>query len=89
MKISTKKQAIISDLWFRSELKQSDSNLVIKYTEQGEESYYTIGKYSFNDFTGVSHIEPLTGMAKMSFSDVFRRLSCDIISDDCNYPRLK
>jgi hypothetical protein len=70
MKISANKRSYISDLWFKSELKQSKPNLVLNYTEQGNNYYFTIGIYSFNSFNGISHVEPLPNMNKLSFSEI-------------------
>ena len=78
MKISNKKRQYISDLWFHSDLKQSKPNLVIKYTEYGttwNNYYFTIGVYSFNDIAGISHIEPLPGMDKLTYNEVLNLLS--------------
>jgi hypothetical protein len=78
MIISNKKREYISKLWFYSNLKQSKPNLVIKYTEQGatwNNYYFTIGEYSFNDFTGISHIEPLPGMDKLTYNETLNLLT--------------
>jgi hypothetical protein len=70
MKISNKKRKYISELWFYSWLKNSDSNLIMRYTESKNNYFFTIGKYSFDSITGKDHIEPLKNMSKLSFREI-------------------
>jgi hypothetical protein len=73
-KLTRKQREYISNLWFISDLKQSKPNLVLNYTEQNNNGYFTIGVYSFNSLNGVSHVYPLPNMQKLTFAEVEKLL---------------
>lgn len=72
--ITNKQRSYISELWFKSEIKQRASNMAIQYTKSGNDEYFTIGIYHFNDITGESKITPLTGMEKLTFEEIEKLL---------------
>jgi len=73
-KLTRKQREYISNLWFISDLKKSQPNLVLDYTEQNNNGYFTIGVYSFNSLNGVSHVDPLPNMQKLTFAEVEKLL---------------
>ena len=68
--ISARKRNEVSQIWFYSKKRYEAPNLVLKYTEQGESYYFTIGTYCFDSITGVSTVTPLPGMEKMDIEKV-------------------
>lgn len=59
MNTYNKQRLEISELWFGSDLKNSNPNLVIQGTIQRGVLTFTIGVYSFNPISGNSKIDAI------------------------------